>query len=133
MAYSGEGFLIEAVVLNDPNKTVIPVVCDEQGQLLTTAVIAQPSSVNSITTPVSAGDSSTPIVGVTIGRQTLIITNDEDSDYIYLALGTFVSPGFYMCRLKPGCMFSIDNYAGPVSALCVTRESSTMYVTEVIS
>jgi hypothetical protein len=34
MAYSGEGNLIEAVILNDPNKTVIPVVCDSEGRLI---------------------------------------------------------------------------------------------------
>lgn len=34
MAYSGEGSLIEAVVLGDPNKTVVPVVCDAEGRLL---------------------------------------------------------------------------------------------------
>ena len=34
MAYSGEGNLIEAVILGDPNKTVVPVVCDAQGRLV---------------------------------------------------------------------------------------------------
>jgi hypothetical protein len=34
MAYSGEGNLIEAVILGDPTKTVIPVVCDSQGRLI---------------------------------------------------------------------------------------------------
>lgn len=32
--FSGEGHLIEAVILGDPNKTVIPVVCDDQGRLI---------------------------------------------------------------------------------------------------
>src|SRR5579864_613340 len=32
--FSGEGHLIEAVVLGDPNKTVVPVVCDAQGRLI---------------------------------------------------------------------------------------------------
>lgn len=32
--FSGEGHLIEAVILGDPNKTVIPVVCDSQGRLI---------------------------------------------------------------------------------------------------
>lgn len=32
--FSGEGHLIEAVILGDPNKTVIPVVCDSVGRLI---------------------------------------------------------------------------------------------------
>jgi hypothetical protein len=32
--FSGEGHLIEAVISGDPNKTVIPVVCDDQGRLI---------------------------------------------------------------------------------------------------
>jgi hypothetical protein len=32
--FSGEGHLIEAVILGDPNKTVIPVVCDNVGRLI---------------------------------------------------------------------------------------------------
>lgn len=32
--FSGEGHLIEAVILGDPNKTVIPVVCDSSGRLI---------------------------------------------------------------------------------------------------
>jgi hypothetical protein len=32
--FSGEGHLIEAVILGDPNKTVIPVVCDSEGRLI---------------------------------------------------------------------------------------------------
>src|ERR1700687_6017528 len=32
--YSGEGKLIEAVILGDPNHTVIPVVCDSAGRLI---------------------------------------------------------------------------------------------------
>jgi len=32
--FSGEGHLIEAVVLGDPNKTVVPVVCDSEGRLI---------------------------------------------------------------------------------------------------
>jgi hypothetical protein len=38
--YSGEGKLIEAVVLGDPNKTVIPAVCDALGRLYVDAVIS---------------------------------------------------------------------------------------------
>jgi hypothetical protein len=38
--YSGEGKLIEAVILGDPNKTVIPVVCDNLGRLYVDAVIS---------------------------------------------------------------------------------------------
>jgi hypothetical protein len=40
--FSGQGHLIEAVVYQDPNNTVIPVVCDAQGRLiidLTAAII----------------------------------------------------------------------------------------------
>lgn len=32
--FSGQGHLIEAVVSGDPNKTVIPVICDASGRLL---------------------------------------------------------------------------------------------------
>jgi hypothetical protein len=32
--FSGQGHLIEAVILGDDNKTVIPVVCDSQGRLI---------------------------------------------------------------------------------------------------
>lgn len=32
--FSGEGHLIEAVIFGDPNKTVVPVVCDDQGRLI---------------------------------------------------------------------------------------------------
>lgn len=32
--FSGEGHLIEAVILGDPNQTVTPIVCDAQGRLV---------------------------------------------------------------------------------------------------
>ena len=53
MSFSGEGKLIEAVIDGDPDKTVVPVVCDASGHL-----IVDTSGMSVITGTVRIEDSS---------------------------------------------------------------------------
>lgn len=61
--FSGQGHLIEAVILGDVNKTVIPVVCDAQGRLIVdlaagTSTIGNVQIVNTISGNTAAVDST---------------------------------------------------------------------------
>jgi hypothetical protein len=87
MAYSGEGNLIEAVVLNDPNKTVIPVVCDPQGRLLidltgTSITIGTVEITDTNGNPITAtaGALNVNLVGATFQDGDLLVTIDR---YVY--------------------------------------------------
>lgn len=51
MSYSGEGNLVEAIVSDDVNKTVVPLICDSTGKLLTVS-----SGSTTISGPVSVSN-----------------------------------------------------------------------------
>jgi len=94
MAYSGEGNLIEAVVLSDVNKTVIPVVCDSQGRL-----IVDLGSGTSIIGTVRIDDSNGNTINATNGALNVTEVPTADFDYVagsLSAAGSIV--GFGNCK-----------------------------------
>jgi hypothetical protein len=92
--FSGEGHLIEAVILGDTNKTVVPVVCDAQGRL-----IVDLGSGTSVIGTVRITDSSGNIINSTNGAVNVVEVPVTDFDYV---AGSLTAPGsvvgFGNCR-----------------------------------
>jgi hypothetical protein len=82
--FSGQGHLIEAVILGDINKTVIPVVCDAQGRLIVD--LASGSAV--IGTVMITDTNGNPLLSSN-GSLNVDITTGKDFDYV---AGTLTAP-----------------------------------------
>src|SRR5260221_12518298 len=117
MAYSGEGVLIEAVVINDPNKTVIPLVCDADGRLeiagTFSASIAVPNAAN--VTQVSVSDIPTLILIENPNRKGYILQNIGNSK-VYISLTNSVSTTIYSFYLSSGAIVA-DAYSGFITGI----------------
>jgi hypothetical protein len=85
--FSGEGHLIEAVILGDPNKTVIPVVCDSQGRL----IVDLASGTSTIGT-VMITDTNGNQITSTNGNLNVNVVPDEADDFGYVT-GSLSGPG----------------------------------------
>ncbi len=159
MSYSGEGNLIEAVVLGDPNKTVIPVVCDSEGRLLIDldgsaitlgrveiedtnggALTSIDGSLNVNVTNSTGSEKSTDAVGteeeVFQVKTALLALNTSRKGVIINTDSVPVdiwlgNTSVPTYRLTPRSILEVDNFIGPVFG-SVDSGSSTILVTEKI-
>lgn len=92
--FSGEGHLIEAVIFGDPNKTVIPVICDSDGRLFVVL-----GTGNSVIGTVKITDTNGDTVIAKNGALNVNIDDGETFEYVageLTSAGSIITTG--TCR-----------------------------------